>query len=206
MVSVRPSPITRLSSTARWPCSLRFVARRNVAHLNLKQSGRTGRGYRRWLTFIAVLAAASLAAVSAQAQSTWNNTGTDVWNTPSNWSTDTVPTTTAIFGTSSQNSVTFNAAPPAIDTIQINTGSSSYTFNLSGQTLTLNLAGSGIVDNSSSAISFSNGTIAGVGGIQLGTGAGTLTLSTTSTYSGATTKLIPAGRRPSPAIRPTMRP
>ncbi len=143
------------------------------------------------LTFFAVLVFASIAAVSAQAQSTWNATGTGAWNATGNWSTNSVPTTTAIFGTSSQTNVTFPpSAPPIqtfqIQTIQINTGSSSYSFNLSGNTLDLNSAGGGIVDNSASQINFSNGTIAGSGGIEQ-LGSGTLILNATGTHTGATT-------------------
>ena len=127
--------------------------------------------------------AASIAAVSAHAQSTWDNTGTGVWNTPGNWSTDSVPTTTAIFGTSSQNPVTFSASA-SIQTLQINTGSSSYTFDLGRKTLIVN---SGIIDSSANVIEFQNGTITGSGGITLNAGAGELVLGNTATYTGATT-------------------
>src|SRR5262252_3658869 len=56
-------------------------------------------------------AVALLAATSAQAQNaTWNLNGTGVYNTPSNWTPNTVPTGTASFGPSSQNNVSISSA------------------------------------------------------------------------------------------------
>ncbi|HYA06023.1 MAG TPA: autotransporter-associated beta strand repeat-containing protein, partial [Xanthobacteraceae bacterium] len=74
----------------------------------------------------------------------------------------------------------------SVGTIQFNSPGSNYVFNLSGNTLDLTSASGGIVDNSAATITFANGPITGVGGVQQN-GTGTLILSGTDTYSGATT-------------------
>jgi autotransporter-associated beta strand protein len=169
-----------------------FLARRSSAYGNAERLVRAAGGWAHRLQFIGFVVIASIAAVSAQAQNaTWDGTGNGNWSTGTNWSPstppNTVPTGTATFATTGVGAITL-ATAVLIDTIQINTGSSNYSFNLSnlsGPTLTLNSANGGIVDNSAGTISFANGIIAGPGGVQqLGTG--TLILSGADTYSGET--------------------
>ncbi|HXW39892.1 MAG TPA: hypothetical protein VEK75_01720, partial [Xanthobacteraceae bacterium] len=125
-----------------------------------------------------VAIASAVATTRSQAQNaTWNQSGTGVWNTNTNWTPNTVPTGTATFGTSSQTDVTF-AAAGSIGTLQFNSPGNGYFFNLSGGALDLTSASGGIVDNSAATITFSGGSIAGVGGITQN-GTGTLILSGT---------------------------
>jgi hypothetical protein len=93
-------------------------------------------------------AAAALAAMPARGQdATWNLNGTGDFNTPGNWMPSTVPTGTAFFGTSNQNTVSFSA-DTTIGGWTFNSGASAYTFN-NAQVLTF--TGPGIVINGGSA-------------------------------------------------------
>jgi autotransporter-associated beta strand protein len=111
------------------------------------------------LRIAALLAGVSLSAVAAHAQNaTWGNFGDD-WNTASSWTPNTVPTNTATFGASTSQNVLFAEfqAPvtTSINQILFNADAPGYSFFIySGQTLNIN--GTGIVNNSSSVQSFSN--------------------------------------------------
>jgi outer membrane autotransporter protein len=108
---------------------------------------------------VSLLAWVSLGADVAHAQdATWLlNPGTGDWNTAGNWTPVTVPSNTAIFGASNTVSLTFSASPTSINTIQFNAGAPGYTFNVTG---TLDINGTGIVNNSSNTPSFLlNGTL-----------------------------------------------
>ena len=108
---------------------------------------------------VSLLAWVSLGAGVAHAQdATWLlNPGTGDWNTAGNWTPATVPSNTAIFSASNTVSLTFSASPTSINTIQFNAGAPGYTFNVTG---TLDINGTGIVNNSSNTPSFLlNGTL-----------------------------------------------
>jgi autotransporter-associated beta strand protein len=84
------------------------------------------------------------------------------WNTGTNWSSSpTVPDNTASFGASTTTSLTFSATTTNINTLQFGAGAPAYTFTINqvvaGQTL--NISGTGIVNNSSFAPTF---TISGI--------------------------------------------
>jgi outer membrane autotransporter protein len=84
------------------------------------------------------------------------------WNTGTNWSSSpTVPDNTASFGASATTSLTFSATTTNINTLQFGAGAPAYTFTINqvvaGQTL--NISGTGIVNNSSFAPTF---TISGI--------------------------------------------
>ena len=98
----------------------------------------------------ALLAGMSLGAGDAQAQNaTWLSApATSDWNTGTNWSTNTVPTNTASFGTSSTTTVTFSGVLIDINQIQFNPGAPAYTFNLGNNGLFIN--GTGITNNAAS--------------------------------------------------------
>ncbi|HEY1544513.1 MAG TPA: autotransporter domain-containing protein [Xanthobacteraceae bacterium] len=98
----------------------------------------------------------------AYAQSaTWAGPGSE-WNTSSNWSPATVPTATAIFAGATPTTVTFGALITGIDTIQFNAGAPAYTFELSAAQ-TLNITGTGIVNNSANAPTFTGPGTPGLG-------------------------------------------
>jgi hypothetical protein len=77
---------------------------------------------------------------------------TNNWNTATNWSSSAVPDNTANFGASGTTSLTFSANT-SINTIQFNTGAPAYSFLVPG--VTLNVNGTGIVNNSVNAPTFS---------------------------------------------------
>jgi hypothetical protein len=95
-----------------------------------------------------------LTAVAVHAQdATWIlNPGSGTWNTATNWTPQKVPEGTATFGSSSTTSITFSKVAP-VGTIQFNAGAPAYSFDVSGETLFL--SGTGIVNNSSNAPTFS---------------------------------------------------
>jgi autotransporter-associated beta strand protein len=107
---------------------------------------RPGRVLASTLLTALVLAAAAPAALAQDA--TWlTNPGSGDFNTATNWTPATVPTGTAFFGSSNQNSVTFSA-DTTIGGWTLNAGASNYTF-ANGKTLTF--VGAGIVVNGGSA-------------------------------------------------------
>ena len=71
---------------------------------------------------------ASRAATSSAQDATWNLNGTGDFDTGSNWTPNTVPTGTASFGVSNQNSVSFSTAT-IVGGWTFTAGSSNYTFN-----------------------------------------------------------------------------
>jgi outer membrane autotransporter protein len=91
---------------------------------------------------------------TAHAQNaTWDtNPGSSDWNTNTNWTPQIVPTGRASFGSSNTTSITFINAAVLVGTIQFNAGSPTYSFNING---TLALTGTGIINNSSNAPTFS---------------------------------------------------
>jgi autotransporter-associated beta strand protein len=74
--------------------------------------------------------------------------GSSDFNTGANWSTATVPTSTAIFGASNTTSLTFSAADTVIGSMQFNAGAPAYSFAVSSA---LEFNGAGIVNNSANA-------------------------------------------------------
>jgi autotransporter-associated beta strand protein len=127
-----------------------------------------------------LLACAALSAAphpAAAQDATWKtNPGSNNFNTGSNWSSGTVPTGTAFFGTSNLTNLTFSAFSTTVGGWTFNTGASNYIFTLSGQHLTF--SGAGIVVNGGSAailngsdvITFNNASTAGNAAISNGGG------------------------------------
>ena len=112
-------------------------------------------------------AVALLAATSAQAQdATWNSNGTGVYNTPSNWTPNTVPTGTAFFGASNQNNVSFSPTITTVGGWTFNSGASAYTFansvvlSFTGAGITIN-GGSATINNNFALLEFNNTSTAG---------------------------------------------
>jgi autotransporter-associated beta strand protein len=84
---------------------------------------------------------------------TWDtNPGSNDWNTNTNWTPQTVPTGTASFGSSNTTSITLINAAVLVGTIQFNARAPTYSFNIDG---TIVLTGTGIINNSSNAPTFS---------------------------------------------------
>jgi hypothetical protein len=99
-----------------------------------------------------VLAGTALCTSAARSQNaTWlTSPTTGDFDTGSNWTTATVPTGTAFFGTSTVTNLTFSAAGTTIGGWTFNAGASNYAFTIpSPQALTFN--GAGIVINGGSA-------------------------------------------------------
>ncbi|MGY4568818.1 uncharacterized protein with beta-barrel porin domain [Bradyrhizobium sp. USDA 3256] len=90
---------------------------------------------------------------------TWNGPGGE-WTTGVNWSsTPTVPDGSATFANNgAPTSVTISAST-SINTIQFGAGVPAYSFILQGNGTTLTVTGTGIVNNSASAPSFTNNAI-----------------------------------------------
>lgn len=103
------------------------------------------------LGFIAVTATVSYAQ-----DATWTGAVSGDWQTAANWSPAVQPTGTAIFGASSQTTITFSDNdffhPLSVGTIQLDAGSPTYTFRPNYLALT----GLGIVNNSSNAPIFAS--------------------------------------------------
>ena len=100
----------------------------------------------------ALLAAAALAAAASPAaaqDATWlASPGSGDFNTGANWSTATVPTGTAFFGTSGTTSLSFSQGSTTVGGWTFNAGASNYTFTNGN---VLNFTGAGIVVNGGSA-------------------------------------------------------
>jgi autotransporter-associated beta strand protein len=126
----------------------------------------------------------------AAQDATWNSTGTGNFNTAGNWTPNTVPTGTAFFGTSSQNSVSF-ASSTTIGGWTFNPGASNYNLTI-GSPVVLVFNGVGIVVNGGSVnitnnygLGFTNASTAGNATITNNNGPG-LTFFDTSTAGSAT--------------------
>ena len=139
----------------------------------------------------ALLASISLSAVAAHGQdATWlSNAANNDYNGPPNWSTGSVPTGTASFGTSSQTNLSITAST-TIGGWTFNTGASAYTFNMDLQTLIFNGAGilinggSANITNSHGNIDFNNSSTAG--SATIANDGGLLSFNNTSTAGSAT--------------------
>jgi autotransporter-associated beta strand protein len=117
-----------------------------------------GRGRPRALR-AALLASSALllAGLPAAAQNaTWNFTGTRDFNTAGNWTPATVPTDTAFFGVSTQNSGVSFSANTTIGGWTFNSGASAYSF---ANVNDLAFTGAGIVINGGSASITSGGSL-----------------------------------------------
>ncbi|MCP3399085.1 autotransporter-associated beta strand repeat-containing protein [Bradyrhizobium sp. CCGB20] len=118
------------------------------------------------LSSSALALAWTLPAGSARAQdATWlTSPGSNIYNTGSNWSTGSVPTGTAYFGTSSQTNLTL-ATAVSVGKWYFNVGASSYTFNIpngSGLSFTdggMALWGGSSTINNSGALNFYNSSV-----------------------------------------------
>ena len=97
----------------------------------------------------------SIFAVTARAQdATWLlNPGSGDFDTSANWTPAAVPTGTAIFGASNTTSITFST-DTAVGTLQFDAGAPAYSFELSSNSL--ELTGTGIVNNSSNVTTINN--------------------------------------------------
>jgi autotransporter-associated beta strand protein len=110
---------------------------------------RTGNDRLHWTRWIVAIFGC-LAAVATQAQNATWTPGTSDWNVAGNWSTlTTVPgiNDTATFTTASVTTVTFSTAA-TISTLSFATDAPAYSFHLTGPNITLTIAGTGIVNNS----------------------------------------------------------
>ncbi|WP_445221575.1 autotransporter-associated beta strand repeat-containing protein [Bradyrhizobium sp. Pa8] len=118
------------------------------------------------LASTALALAWTLPATPARAQdATWlASPGSNTYNTGSNWSTGSVPTGTAYFGTSSQTNLTL-ATPVSVGKWYFNVGASSYTFNIpngSGLSFTdggMVLWGGSSTINNSGGLNFYNSSV-----------------------------------------------
>jgi autotransporter-associated beta strand protein len=107
------------------------------------------------LTSSALALAWMLPATPSHAQdATWlASPGSGDFDTGANWSTATVPTGTAFFGTSSTTGLSFSQNPTTVGGWTFNAGASNYTFTNGN---VLNFTGAGIVINGGSATIISN--------------------------------------------------
>jgi fibronectin-binding autotransporter adhesin len=108
---------------------------------------------------------------------TWDtNPGSSDWNTNTNWVPQTVPTGTAIFGSSTTTSITFsaNGGTGSIGEILFNAGAPAYSFSFTGAFQAVTITSVGIVNNSSNVSTFSTA------------GSGTLVFQNTSAAGNAT--------------------
>jgi autotransporter-associated beta strand protein len=112
-----------------------------------------------------LLGTASLLAIGAAStgtpahaqNATWLATpGSFDFDTAGNWTTGTVPTGTASFGTSLNTSLTFSSATTTIGGWTFNAGASAYIFTIANPN-TLTFSGAGIVINGGSAVIANNG-------------------------------------------------
>jgi autotransporter-associated beta strand protein len=124
-----------------------------------------------------LLACTCLSGGAAYAQdATWNGSTTD-WNTPTNWTPNTVPTNTATFATTGSASVDNASGAVSIGTIDFNAAAQAYTVTIDNA---FTVTGTGVVNNSANAqtflvtsgnsLVFQNASSAGSG-----TGTGTIT-------------------------------
>jgi hypothetical protein len=101
---------------------------------------------------VAISFLAALGTAHAQ-NATWNtNPGSSDWNTNTNWTPQIVPTGRASFDSSNTTSITFSNIA-FVGTIQFNAGAPAYSFSI-GSTITINIIGAGIVNNSSNTPAF----------------------------------------------------
>ncbi|WP_145831524.1 autotransporter-associated beta strand repeat-containing protein [Bradyrhizobium huanghuaihaiense] len=118
------------------------------------------------MTSTALALAWTLPATPARAQdATWlASPGSNIYNTGTNWSTGSVPTGTAYFGTSSQTTLSL-ATGVSVGEWSFNPGASSYTFdNTSTLTFTavgIRLWGGSATINTSGDVTFRNSSISG---------------------------------------------
>jgi fibronectin-binding autotransporter adhesin len=126
---------------------------------------------------------------AAQAQDGIWTPGSSDWNTAANWTPSTaVPTGVAEFGSATTTTLTFSNSA-SVGTLLFDAGAPAYSFNLATSSL-INITGSGIINNSSNAVTLttSNG-----GGLhfQNSSTAGSAILTTNSTgitsFEGAST-------------------
>jgi hypothetical protein len=130
----------------------------------------------------ALLACTCLTGGAAYAQNaTWNGSTTD-WNTPTNWTPNTVPSGTATFGATGSASVDNASGAVSIGTIDFNAVAQAYTVSIENS-FTVN--GTGVVNNSANvqqtflvnsgdSLVFQNASSAG-SGTATGTGSNGLT-------------------------------
>jgi autotransporter-associated beta strand protein len=136
----------------------------------------------RWRDSLALGAVALLigigSTVATLAQdATWTGASFSDWNTPTNWSTGSVPTGTATFNGTTPTTIFLNSGQASIDTIALPSGAASYTFFVgvpgAGR---LEFNGSGILNASASVptlglgggeIDFNNGSSAGNATIEI---------------------------------------
>ena len=137
---------------------------------------------------------ALLAALPARAQNaTWNNpatvagpvAGTFNFNANANWSPATVPTGTALFGTSTTTALSISTNT-TIGGWTFNVGASNYTFTTNGRILTFN--GAGIVINGGSATITNNGIL----DFNNTSTAGNATITNNELHRSSTTRARPA--------------
>ena len=109
----------------------------------------------------------------------WKATpGTSDWNTGTNWTTNTVPTSTDIaqFNTSTITTIDIRQLGTQVGGLQFNTGASTYTFNVTGiggVASSLIVSGSGVADISGNAPTFVVSGVAGALGTLQFTGSST---------------------------------
>jgi fibronectin-binding autotransporter adhesin len=134
---------------------------------------------------LTLLFSACLCTVGAYAgNATWNGSGS-AWQTAGNWSPNGAPTGIATFGTASITAITSNATITNIDTLQFSSGAPAYSFAIitPGSMPGFNINGTGIVNSSSNAPTF---TVAGALHFTSSNGttsAGNSTITTNSTGS-----------------------
>ncbi len=77
------------------------------------------------------------------------------WNTGTNWSTSSVPTGTAFFGSSSDTAITFSSVTTSVGAIEFNPGASTYSFSLVGtvsSSPSISITGAGIVGSAGGSV------------------------------------------------------
>jgi fibronectin-binding autotransporter adhesin len=103
-----------------------------------------------------LLAVVCLGTLPAHGQdATWDTSpGSSDWNTGSNWSSGTVPTGTATFGSSNTTAITFSKGITTVGEMLFNAGAPAYSFT-TPIAFQIVITGVGIVNNSSNAPTFS---------------------------------------------------
>jgi autotransporter-associated beta strand protein len=109
---------------------------------------------------VGIVMLAALDANAALAQdATWTGASFSDWNTPTNWSTGSVPTGTATFNGTTPTTIFLNSGQASVDAFAFPTGAASYTFVLGVPgNAQLEFNGSGIINNSASIPSLMLGT------------------------------------------------
>jgi fibronectin-binding autotransporter adhesin len=138
-----------------------------------------------------LLCSASLATLvllnpgQAQAQSTWQGDTSTDYNTGSNWDNSTAPVSSgqsAIFDSTSNSTVLISSA---VSPDGWTFTSNAPAYNISGSAVTL--GASGIVDNASGQTITISNDLGGTCGVAIHDSTGTMTLSGSNSYTGATT-------------------